>query len=102
MAILNLLGAKAHLNASHVGAHYRCSPRTPFTALTFLARDGHLSEYPTTQPSEGSLSWHGPNDGQRRTRLCFNLLHHEPLQPGSIPRHFRRRDIPDGSATILK
>jgi hypothetical protein len=32
MAILNLLGAKAHLNASHAGAHYRCSPRTPFLA----------------------------------------------------------------------
>src|SRR5882762_7195867 len=34
MAILNLLGAKAHLNASHAGAHYRCSPRTPFLAVT--------------------------------------------------------------------
>jgi len=44
MAILNLLGAKAHLNASHAGAHYRCSPRTPF-----LARDGHFSEYATYQ-----------------------------------------------------
>ncbi len=40
MAILNLLGAKAHLNASHAGAHYRCSTRTPF-----LARDGRFSEY---------------------------------------------------------
>ena len=44
MAILNLLGAKAHLNASHAGAHYRCSLRTPF-----LARDGHFSEYATNR-----------------------------------------------------
>jgi hypothetical protein len=39
--ILNLLGAKAHLNASPAGVHDRCSPRTPL-----LARDGHFSERP--------------------------------------------------------
>jgi len=31
--ILNLLGAKAHLNASPAGVHGRCSPRTPMLAI---------------------------------------------------------------------
>src|SRR6266480_6483335 len=44
MAILNLLGAKAPLNASPAGVHDECSPRTPL-----LAPDGHFSEYPTLQ-----------------------------------------------------